>query len=75
MFRLRRSRSKTVTKPVFFLVNSRPDEFDDGNVMAGLAPGPEPVAEHESQGGFQHCFVGLLKTSLIVKGEDFLSRS
>jgi hypothetical protein len=35
-----------------FLVNSRPDEFDDGNVMARLAPGAEPVAEHEARAAF-----------------------
>jgi hypothetical protein len=30
-------------------VNSRPNEFDDCDVMAGLASCPEAVAEHKSQ--------------------------
>ncbi len=30
-------------------INSRPNKFDDGNVMAGLASWPDAVTEHKSQ--------------------------
>jgi hypothetical protein len=32
------------------------------------------VAKHEPQRSFEHCFVGLLKASLFVKSENFVSR-
>jgi hypothetical protein len=32
------------------------------------------MAEHEAKGSFQHRFVGLLKTSFLVEGEDFPGR-
>jgi len=34
----------------------------------------ESMAEHEPQGSFEHRFVGLLKASLFVKGENFAGR-
>jgi hypothetical protein len=30
-------------------INSRPNKFDDGNVMAGSASWPDTVAKHKSQ--------------------------
>jgi hypothetical protein len=32
------------------------------------------MAEHEPEGSFQHCFVGLLKTSFLVKGKNSVRR-
>ncbi len=55
-----------------FPIKASSDEFDDGDVMPGLASRSEAVAEDESQGSLQHRLVGLLKTSLLVKSEDFM---
>ena len=57
-----------------FLVDARPHEIDDGDVVARLTSRTESMAEHEPQGSFEHRFVGLLKASLFVKGENFVSR-
>jgi hypothetical protein len=32
------------------------------------------MAEHEPEGCLEHCFVGLLKASLLVKSENFVGR-
>jgi hypothetical protein len=32
------------------------------------------MAEHEPERRFEHCFVSLLKASLLVKGENFVGR-
>jgi len=53
-----------------FLVDTRPHKIDDGNVMTRLASRTESMAKHEREGSFQHCFVGLLKASFLVKGEN-----
>jgi len=50
------------------------NEFDDRNVMARLAPGPEAVAEHKSQRSSEHGFIRLLKACLVIKREDFVGR-
>lgn len=42
--------------------------------MAGLAPCPEAVAEHESQCSPEHGFVGLLQARLLIEGQDFVRR-
>jgi len=55
-------------------VNSRPNEFDNGDVMAGLASCPKAVAEHESQCCPEHCFVSLLKARLLIKRQDLMRR-
>lgn len=57
-----------------FLVNARAHEIDDGDVVARLTSCTESTAEHEPEGSLEHCFVGLLKASLLVKGENFVSR-
>ena len=57
-----------------FLVDARPHEIDDGDVVARLTSRTESMAEHEPQRSFEHCFVGLLKASLFVKSENFVSR-
>jgi hypothetical protein len=54
-----------------FLVQARPHKIDDCDVVPRLTPGAESVAEHESEGSFQHCFVSLLKTCFFVKSENF----
>src|SRR5271169_1768406 len=61
-------------EPSMFLVDARPHEIDDGDVVARLTSRTESMAEHEPQRSFEHCFVGLLKASLLVKGENFVSR-
>ena len=61
-------------QPSMFLVDARPHEIDDGDVVARLTSRTESMAEHEPQGSFEHRFVGLLKASLFVKGENFVSR-
>jgi hypothetical protein len=57
------------------LVDARPHEIDDCDVVAWLTPGAEGMAEHETQRGFAHRFVRLLKASLFVEGEDLMGRS
>jgi hypothetical protein len=53
-----------------FLVDTRPHKIDDGDVVPRLASRTEPIAEHEPEGSLEHRFVGLLKTSLLVKSEN-----
>ncbi|MGO9084513.1 MAG: hypothetical protein ACLQBK_04740, partial [Candidatus Sulfotelmatobacter sp.] len=48
--------------------------IDDGDVVPRLTSRTESMAEHEPQRSLEHCFVGLLKASLLVKGENFASR-
>jgi hypothetical protein len=55
------------------LADAGPHEIDDCDVVAGLTPSSEAVAEHETQRGFEHRFVRLLKASLFVKGEDLMA--
>ncbi len=57
-----------------FLVDARPHEIDDGDVVPRLTSRTESMAEHEPEGSFQHCFVSLLKTSFFVKGENSVGR-
>jgi hypothetical protein len=57
-----------------FLVDTRPHKIDDGDVVPRLASCTESVAEHEPQRSFQHCLVGLLKTSFLVKGKNSVRR-
>ena len=54
-----------------FLVDARPHKIDDGDVVPRLTSRTESMAEHKPQGSFEHCFVGLLKASFLVKGENF----
>ncbi len=61
-------------QPGMFLVDARPHEIDDGDVVPRLTSRTESMAEHEPEGSFEHRFVGLLKTSFFVKGENFVSR-
>jgi hypothetical protein len=49
-----------------FLVDARPHKIDDGDVVPRLTSRTESMAEHEPEGGLEHCFVGLLKASLLV---------
>ena len=57
-----------------FLVDARPHEIDDSDVVPRLTSRSEPMAEHEPQRSFEHCFVGLLKTSFLIKCENFAGR-
>ena len=57
-----------------FLVKARPHEIDDGDVVARLTSRTESMTEHEPEGSFVHCFVGLLKASLFIESENFVSR-
>ncbi len=57
-----------------FLVDARPHKIDDGDVVPRLTSRTESMAKHEPEGSLQHCFVGLLKASLLVKSENFVGR-
>src|SRR5208282_2215742 len=57
-----------------FLVDARPHEIDDGDVVPRLTSRTESMAEHEPEGSLEHCFVGLLKASLLIKSQNFVSR-
>jgi hypothetical protein len=35
-------------------------EVDNCYVVTGLTTHAPPVTEHKAQGGFEHCFIGLL---------------
>jgi hypothetical protein len=61
-------------QPSMFLVDARPHEIDDGDVVARLTSRTESMAEHEPEGRFEHCFVGLLEASLLVKSQNFVSQ-
>jgi hypothetical protein len=50
-----------------FLVDTRPDEINDRDVVSGLAPSAKTIAEHETERGFEHRFVGLLKASFLIE--------
>jgi hypothetical protein len=56
-----------------FLVDARPHEIDDGDVVARLTSRTESMAKHEPQGSFEHRFVGLLKASFLIKSENLAS--
>jgi len=55
------------------LVHARTHEVDDSNVVARLASRAESVAELEPQQSFEHCFVGLLKTSSELLNRKWLA--
>ncbi len=57
-----------------FLVDVGPHKIDDGDVVPRLTSRTESMAEHEPEGSLEHCFVGLLKASLLVEGKNFVSR-
>ena len=57
-----------------FLVDARPYEIDDGDVVARLTSRTESVAKHEPEGSFQHCLVSLLKTSFFIESENLAGR-
>jgi hypothetical protein len=57
-----------------FLIDARPHEVDDSDVVPRLTSCTESMTEHESKRRLEHCFVGLLKASLFVKSENFVSR-
>ncbi len=57
-----------------FLADAGPHKIDDGDVVSRLTSRTKSMAEHEAEGSFEHCFVGLLKTSFLVKGEDSVGR-
>ena len=61
-------------QPSMFLVDARPHEIDNGDVVPRLASCTKSVAEHEPQRSFEHCFVGLLKTRFFIKSKNFVSR-
>jgi len=42
----------------------------DRHVPCQAGVSHESMAKHEPEGSFQHCFVGLLKASFLVKGEN-----
>jgi len=41
-------------RDVVLLADAGPHEIDDCDVVAGLTPSSEAVAEHETQRGFEH---------------------
>jgi len=55
------------------LVDAGLHEFDNRDVVPRLALGPEPMTEYESEG--PHRFIGLLKESLFIKGENFVTEA
>lgn len=57
-----------------FLVDARPHEVDDCDVVPRLAPGAKSIAEHESERSFQHCFVRLLQAGFFIESQDFAGR-
>src|ERR1700727_513775 len=61
-------------QPGMFLVDARSHKIDDGDVVPRLTSRTESVAEHETQRSFEHCFVGLLEASLLVKSQNFVRR-
>jgi hypothetical protein len=56
------------------LINARPHEINNRDVMAWLTARTKTMAKHESERGFQHRFIRLLKGSLLVKSQNFVSR-
>ena len=56
-----------------FLIDAGPHKID-GDVMPRLTSRTESMAEQESERSFEHCFVGLLKTSFFVKSENSVGR-
>jgi len=61
-------------QPSMFLVDARPHEIDDRDVVARLTSRTVSMAEHEPEGRFEHCFVGLLEARLLVKSQNFVRR-
>ena len=58
-----------------FLVSTRPHEFNDGDVMSGLASRAESMAEHEARRSLEHGFIGQLKAGFLVERERLVRRS
>ena len=61
-------------QPSMFLVDARPHEIDNGDVVARLTSRAESMAEHEAERSFQHRLVCLLKASLLVKSQNPVGR-
>jgi hypothetical protein len=57
-----------------FLVDTGSDEFDDRDVVTGLASRTETMAEHEPESSFEHRFISLLKAGLFVESKYFMGR-
>jgi hypothetical protein len=57
-----------------FLADARPHEIDDSDVVPRLTSRTKSMTEHECKGRFEHCFVGLLEASLLIKSQNFVSR-
>ena len=57
-----------------FFLDVRPDKIDDCDMVPRLTSRTESVAEHEPDRSLEHCFVGLLKTSLLVKSQNSSGR-
>jgi hypothetical protein len=55
-----------------FLIEPRPHEIDDRDVMPRLTARTEAVAEHEAERGFEHRFIGLLQTRLFIERENLV---
>jgi len=62
-------------QPSVLLVYARLDEIDDRDVMSRLTSSAETMTEHETERSFQHCFVGLLKASLLVESKYLMGGS
>jgi len=62
-------------QPSMFLVDARTHEVDNSDVVPRLTSRTESVAEHEPQRSFEHCFVGLLKTSFFIKSKNFATEA
>lgn len=56
-----------------FLIDARPNKFDNRDVVSWLTPGAIAIAEHETERGFEHRFVGLLKASFLIESKDLMS--
>jgi hypothetical protein len=61
-------------EPSMFLVDARPHKIDDVDVVPRLTSRTKSMTEHESKERFEHCFVGLLEASLLIKSQNFVSR-
>src|ERR1700685_3233440 len=53
-----------------FLVDTRPHELDNQDVVAGLASRPRPVTEHKPERRLKHGFIGQLKAGFIVERQQ-----
>ncbi len=57
-----------------FLADARPHKLNDCDMVPRLTSRTESMAEHKPEGGLEHGFIGLLKASFLVEGEDFVGR-